>query len=368
MISRHIFVVNYILTIVWGIVFLYSSGPDISQKTKLWNRKRFIVIVCLQWVLISSLRADIVGADTINYVKLFDKHAQWSWNSIFRSLRTNYLKSIAAGSDEYEPGYIFLEKLISTISTNHAFYKFVIAAIWMGFLGRYLYRNSEDPCVSFIIYSGLFYNLFSLTGHRQTVSAAIGVLYAFEFIKERKLVPFVVCVMISAFFHRSTLALLPFYFLARKRITISYIRFIVGIVGIMIIFRDRIFDYVKRASGYSQYSGTYGFAQRTFIFILLLLTIVLLYARNRILNCHKDSLIYFNGLIFAWAMVPFAMVSPTSMRLVYDFGLVIMLIVPAYLNSIEDHATRRIIRFVIIAVFAYFVIMRTPEYYFFWQA
>ena len=364
--ANNIFFINFLLTLFWGVLLLYSyKGDDEAEKKK--RKILFIIIVCIQWILISGLRADFVGADTFNYMEIFDKHINWSWNKVFLSLKNNYLKSVASGSDEYEPGYILLEKVISVFTANHIAYKFIIAIIWMAALGRYLYLNSEDPCLSFVIYSGLFYNMFSLTGYRQVVSAAIGVLLAFEFIKKRNFKAFLITVLIAAMFHRSTLIIIPFYFLARKKITTNYILTLVGIVGVTVAFRNQIFNYIKVIAGYEEYTGTYGFAQGTFVIILTLLTIVLVSYRDRVLQHNEDAIIYYNGLVLTWFMVPMAMVSPTSMRLVYDFGFVLLLIVPAYVESMTIKTNKLIIRVVIFVIFGYFVLTRTPEYLFFWQ-
>lgn len=363
----HIFFLNFILTLWWGLLLLYSKHADQSDKAYNRRKKWFVIIVCLQWILISGLRADTVGADTANYMRLFDNHASWSWEQVISGLKNNYLASVAANSDEYEPGYILLEKIIGSFTHNHVIYKLIIASIFMSAFGYYIYDNSQDPCLSFVLYEGFFYNMFSLTGYRQTVSVAIGILWAYKFIKERKPIPFFITVFIAAMFHKSTLIIIPFYFIANKKITGRYIAGMASIIFGLIVLRTRLFNVVKVLVGYEQYSGTYGFAQQTFLFLLLVITIAVICFKKQIIEYDEKTVIYYNGLILAWMMMPFAMVSPTAMRLVYDFAFVLTLLVPSFVYSLYMRSNRRIIYWGIILVFGYFILTRTPEYLFFWQ-
>lgn len=364
LISEHIFFLNFILTLFWGVIFLYSSRQNDNPNAYMQRKKIFIIIVCVQWILISGLRADTVGADTENYMRLFDQHSTWPWDRVLDGLTENYLVS---GTDDYEPGYILLEKIISTITSSHLVYKFVIAIIFMAAFGYYVYKNSVDPCLSFVLYDGIFYNMFSLTGYRQTISVAIAVLFGYKFVKARKFVPFIITVLIAALFHRSILIIIPFYFIANKKQTIPYIVTVITMVVALIAVRNPMFQVVKGIVGYEQYSGTYGFAQQTFVALLIILTCVVYYFKDQILRRYNTAVQYYNGLILAWFMVPFAMVSPTSMRLVYNFAFVLVLLVPALVNSFRKATNRYIVYWAIIIVFGYFILTRSPEYMFYWQ-
>ena len=362
--ESNIFVVNFLFTIVWGIIFLYSKHyndtPQKQQKRKLW----FVIVVCVQWILISGLRADTVGADTSNYIRLFETHNAMSWKDIFLSIK-DYYTGVGAIVSDYEPGYILLEKFIGIFSQSPIVYQFVIATIFMAALGRYIYKYSDEPCLSFIIYDALFYNMFSLTGYRQVVSAAIGILLGYEMVRKRKVGTFLVLIVISSLFHKSTLIFLLFYFFANKKITKKYVLLMAGITSVMLVARRQLFDYVKILVGYEEYSGNYGFAQLTFTILLLALTIFSLYLKPQILRYKEEAIHYYNGLILMWMMMPFAMVSPTSMRLVYDFGFVLLLLIPTILKSFKIRNNRVILYFVIVLLFGYFIVTKTPNYQFY---
>ena len=367
LLTDYMFFLNFIFTLIWGLVLLYAYYRNDTEKAYIKRKKIFVIIVCIQWILISGLRANSVGADTVNYMTLFEEHRNWSWPKVLTGLFTNFLSSAGSGTSDYEPGYILLEKIIGSFTSNQVLYKMIIAIIFMSAFGYYIYHNSVDPCLSFVIYDGLFYNMFSLTGYRQTVSVAIAVLYGYKFIKSRKLIPFIVTVLVAALFHRSILIMLPFYFLANKKQTIRYVGGAAAVVVAMIVFRNPLFNFVKVMVGYEQYSGTYGFAQQTFVLLLVVLTATIYYFKDQILAYNETAVQYYNGLILAWTMVPFAIVSPTSMRLVYNFAFVLVLIVPTLVSSFRKPGNRYLVYWAIVLLFGYFIFTRSPSYMFYWQ-
>ena len=365
----NIFLNNFVLTLIWGLVLLVPGKRGTEQYQR--RKKQFIIIVCAQWVLISTLRADSVGADTANYMRLFDMHNAFSWSDLMNAAKQSYLAGGA--STDYELGYIILEKLIGTFTSSHLVYKFLVATIFMSAFGSFLYKNSEDPFLSFMIYDALMYNMFSLTGYRQVVSVAIGILLGYEFVKKQKLIPFLTLVFFASLFHRTTLVFIPFYFLANKKATTGYVVTALVVVAALILTRNSLFAYVKVLLDYDQYSGTYGFAQQTFLALLVLLTVAVMICRPQMMRYASNRGIaniehFYNALILTWIMVPFAMVSPTSMRLVYDFGFIsLLLIVPIMVKSFPKQNNRVIAYALLIVLFGYFIATKSLDYQFFWQ-
>lgn len=348
-------------------ILLYKPQTDlnVSAEEIQIKKKYFIILQCIQWILISCLRSDFVGSDTINYTRIFEIHANISWKECFESFKAFFLEE---NYDRFEPGYILFEKLVSLIWNNQGFYKFVIAAIFMNSLGRFIYKNSDDPFLAFLLYSGLFYNMFSLTGYRQVLSVTIGIFWAYEYIKQRKFVKFLILVLLAAMIHKSTLIFIVFYFISRKEITTSYV--IVSILAIigMVAFRNQLFGFVKVIVGYDEFGIESGFSQRNFLLLFTILSIVSLWRCPYVLKSCPEAKVYYNGLIMSAAMIPFAMVSPTSMRLVYDFGFMFMLLVPKVFHSFSDKRDTLIAYACSILIFGFFVATKAVPYEFFWQA
>lgn len=361
----NIFILNYILMIAEAVLLIYKprSNPQMTESMRRKRKKRFVILVCLQWILISGLRHDYVGNDTANYMRIFENHVMWSWERVFKNFSEYYLH----GGDEFEPGYILLEKLLGTFSQSHEVYKFAVAVIFMTSMGVFIYRNSDDPFMSFVLYGGMFYTMFSLTGFRQVLSVAVGVFWSFEFVKKRKFVPFLLLVLIGATLHKSTLIFILFYFIANKKITKPYVVSVIVCVIVMAIYRDNIFDYVKVVFGYDQYSVMENVSQKNFLFMFTVLVLMSMWRYRYVVQKNKDADIYYNALIMSAVMIPFAMANPTAMRLVYDFALILMLLLPSVLESFSNDKDRMIIYSAIVVVFGYFILTKAPDYIFYWE-
>ncbi len=364
-IVTNIFIVNFILILVWGILLIYGGAENEEQKQN--QKKVFVIIACVQWILISGLRADSVGADTENYMNFFDFHSKLSWGEVFASIK-NYFLTGQADTNMYldtEPLFIVFNKFVSTITTNHVAYKFIIAIIFMSALGRYVYKYSEDPCLSFAIYGSLFYNMFSLTGYRQVLAVAI-ILFAFRFIRERKLVPFLIALIFGFLMHKTTLIFILLYILANKKITMPYIMLILSVFFVMIIFNRQVFELVRGIVGYDEYVGNYGFRQYMFTIFYVCVTAVSFWKFKEVTEKDPQAVQYYNGLILSWLMFPFIIQSPSSLRLVYNFGFVLLLLLPKVINAFTEKKDRAFIYLIIYIVLGVQATLSSFEYSFFW--
>lgn len=359
---------NFILTLIEAAIFIYKPKDNlgISSETKLKYKKSFIRIVCLQWILLSGLRANTVGADTITYKIIFENHIQLSWEQVFEKFKQYYTDS--ARYEDVEPGYIFLEKLVSVFTTEYSVFKYVIASIFMCSFGVWLYKNSEDPFLSMLIYDGMMFYMFSFTGYRQVISVAIALFWGYDFIKKRKFIPYLIVVLFSSIFHKSSLIYLGFYFMANIKMSKGYVISVVAAAVVMIILKNQLFDYVKALVGYDEYGAMSGFSQRNFIIMFAAYILFAIWRYPMVIKKHPNSLIYYNGMIMAVFMLAFAMVTPTAMRLVYDFLFFHMLLLPYLVQSFENKKDRFIVYSVLFVVFLYFIAFKREPYEFYWQS
>lgn len=359
-IVSNLFVVNFILVLIWGVILIYNGNAEKNKKT-------FVIIVCVQWILISGLRADSVGADTGNYMNIFDYHSSMSWTRVFSEIKNYFIG--ATSTDAYsglEPLFVLFNKLVSVFTTNHVLYKFIVAIIFTVALGKYIYKYSTDPCLSFAIYGSLFYNMFSLTGYRQVLAVAL-ILYGYKFIRERKLIPFLVLVLISSLFHKTSLMFILLYVLANKKLKPMYLLFIAMMFAVMLIFNNRIFNIVKNIFGYDEYAGNYGFKQLTFTILYSALTIVAFWKYKDVVKEDPSALQLYNGLLLSWIMFPFVLESPSALRLVYNFGFVILPLVPKILKTFNEGNERQIVYLAIYALFGVQILLSGFAYSFFWM-
>ena len=365
----NIYFLNYCLIIIEGIFLVYKpqANNQLTQQQKDKRKLHFVVIACIQWILISGLRADVVGMDTINYLQNFDSHCKLPWDSVLRNM-VDYYKW-GGLYDYFEPGYLLYERLMGAISTNHEFYKFSVAIIFMAAFGRFVYKNAQDPVMSFALYSSFFYNMFSLTGYRQVLSVSIGILWAYEYVKNRNLIKFIIAVLIASTIHKSTLMFLPFYFLANLKISKKYMFAVAAVAMFFLIFKNRIFSIVSMLVGYDEYSALDVGSPITFTIFLGIIYVLVVAKYNDVIQITNTKHInqYYNGFFIAVMIVFAAYVNPTAMRMVYDFLFMLMPLLGEVLKSFKRQENRTCAYLLAFLALGSRLLYGATPYMFFWE-
>lgn len=158
-------------------------------------------------VLLAGLRFRYVGTDTNNYIYAFEK-LQYSG--------ANFLTNTTS----HEAGYILLQNITMLFSREYWALLTAIALVGVSFYFYTIKRLSPNIIVSVFLYITLASYLFAFNGARQGLAASVfGV--ALIYLIEKKLVKFVIWVLIASLFHRTVLVMLPFYFLLRFRFSVK---------------------------------------------------------------------------------------------------------------------------------------------------
>ncbi len=365
--TNTIFIVNILLDILWAWIFLYMNNNSRTEERKRKNKKIFCILASLQWILISGLRAEWVGNDTINYLGNFKAHCDMEWSKVFG----NFLKYYAPGGDpsqHFEPGYVLFERIVGIFTQSGIGLNFAVAIVFMSAFGRFIYKNSTDPFVSYMIYSGFLYFMFSLTGYRQVLSVAVSILIGYEYIKERKFFKFMICILIGAMLHKSALIFTVFYFLANKKITKSYIAVVcIASIGFL-VFRGPMFNLVTALVGYD-YEAISSGTPTTFAALLAIIMVVSIVLYKKVFEIDTTGYAqhYYNGLFIAAMGLFAAFVNPTALRVVYNFMFLMLLLVPRLLDTFVGAKNRLIAYGVLVAIFIYYIFTTTTPYHFFWE-
>ena len=146
----NVFLVNVLLTFLWAFVFLLMVGKDKGKKL-------FCVFASVQWILISGLRGMTVAEDMYAYETKFREVAKTSWTDIFDNFYFVYIEG--EGKD---PGYDVFEKIIQLFTSNFHVFIFIVAVLFFVTMGVWIYKNSQMPLMSFIIFDSFLYSFFAL--------------------------------------------------------------------------------------------------------------------------------------------------------------------------------------------------------------
>lgn len=230
------YVVAY--SLMFGATILSQKNTDKKQASKI-----YMIFFAVLWIGMLALRHPSVGGD-LGYA-VGEGYLQ-GYQEIGRY---NLLEILFSHYKNYERGYMWLNWLLNWFSSNYWLLLAACAAIQMGIISMWIYRNSKHPFLSTLIYLGLPCFVLNFSGLRQAVAIAITVA-SFEFLKERKLLPFAAMVLLAAGFHDTAvvfLAAYPIYWFK----TNSWMRKLSLLVPILVFaFKYKIFNLMMTLVGW----------------------------------------------------------------------------------------------------------------------
>lgn len=192
-----IYIINQILILQWA-VFLCVFHPT-KRKTLL-----FLFLSFSQMFLLSLFRLNI-GYDFQMYVEGFYRMAVSSFSEL------SYF--------DWEIGFVLFTKLVAFFTKEHTVYLGIISAFCLGSVAWFIYKHSKIPWLSAILYINLYFFYLSMNFLRQAIAISI-TLFAWQYLKGRRFLPFAVIVGIAALFHSTALILIPVYFLVKIKPTL----------------------------------------------------------------------------------------------------------------------------------------------------
>ena len=209
------------LCLFCGIIvayFLICSNKR-TQKRELL----FLRLVFLAFFVIMATRGFTIGTDTPMYLKLFKKCAQGMWG-------------VVKFGGYFEPGYLALNVILSYLSKRMRFFIVITSLIICGSFYRFIKENSKNYFLSVLIFVGLLFIYSAMNITRQFIAISI-VLLGFKYIKEKKLIEYILVVVAASFFHSSAWTALIVYPLCNLKYSRAKIVLLsmIGIVAAIMI-------------------------------------------------------------------------------------------------------------------------------------
>lgn len=349
-----VYLVNIALILFWRLYYTQNRGAD--------PRRSFCRIVAIQWILISGLRGWSVGADTYAYYDIFENMKSTSWKSVLGDT-FNYL---FRGLSTKDPGYEVLTKLIQVVFKDYQLFLLIIAILFMTMMAIWIYRNSASPCTSFILFSTLFYSFYAITGHRQTIATALVTFVGYDLIRQRKLWRFLAVVFVAFLIHKSSLVVLPLYFIAGLPVTMGYMILCAVIVVVVAVLGKRFYGPIALWIGYSEKQVDSVGGAETYALLLVLLCIVIWILYPRIKNHRDDAPLLFHINIMTLISGLLVLQNQGFMRIQQYFSLFLMITVPEVINTVKREY--RLLVYLLFGMVMILYLMRNnPQYEFFFM-
>ena len=202
--------------VIYWATCLVSIGITLFLRrciggTSFLQRHKWIsaIICAFPLMLLSSLRYGI-GSDYESYEQIY--------RLIGATMRNAHI---------YEPVFSYLIMFMNRLGLDFQWFIVFTSVVFLLLVYTVILEYSKSPCLSIYLLLAMTFFFQSTNIIRQMVACAI-CLYSIQYIKERKLISFIVCVLLAFGFHTSGILFLPAYFLYRKRFNIKF--YIISIV------------------------------------------------------------------------------------------------------------------------------------------
>ncbi len=270
-------------------------GVGICEIKK--SRRNDAIFLCVTSVLlvtIASLRADTVGVDyNFVYAPFFKNVCEQGFSYVFSTQNAYFL----------EISYSAINYLVSLFTDDVRILMLVIAMLSTALTSTLLYKYCAVPWIGMFVYVSFGFFGNSMSFIRQSLGIAV-FLFALQFVREKKILPYILLVLLAATFHKSLLVMLPFYFLAWIPINwkslLSY-----GVATVLVmIFSWQLFYFVTDTLGifsfYNTFQGMYYMNPRNWqtAAVPVLCGIASVVLARLLLKRNPKNLVYVNFAVF----------------------------------------------------------------------
>ena len=200
-------------TLLFSFLLLTSLCTRlITEVTKNKGYERvgywFSILVLM---FLSAFRAESVGNDTHEYLRIFREIAE-----------------ISDSGSRYEIGYVWLNKIISFISNNPQSIIIVTSVIIFYSYGHFMWKYSKSPWLSLFIFFAFNGFAFALSGIRQSMALVI-LLYSYDYFQKKKYIKSLICILFATTFHITAILFIIIFLWRRIKINMRTICF--AIIG-----------------------------------------------------------------------------------------------------------------------------------------
>ena len=337
---------------MWIYLANYFSLP--IYRTVLKNKKTFCIIVSLQLFLILALRdTAMVDVD----IPVYDKAFQMVQNFSFSNLLSEINFFTQGGSIRFEGGYVIFCWLISHIGIGFHGLLVFCAAINCVSVGRFIYKYSGNPLLSFSIF--IAFNMYTYCFYilRQSLALSI-ILWSVPFMLEGKRIKAMLIILLASCFHLTALILIPLLFVFNTPITRKKFVY-VSITGIFLTFVSPfIYSNIisKILVNFGVYYTDVHFRLNNFVILITIFAILIfMFIDFKIFDDKSLNLVCW-GFLFLFLVEPFGMCNEVFARSTELYTIFIVILIPEIIRRYKDHKISQLTNsLVYVLMFGYLV-------------
>jgi transmembrane protein EpsG len=249
--------VYYLLIALWGAIYISTSKIDDARKNFLHS-----ALFGFTMFLVMGLRDRSVGVDISQYLDLFDNNRYLFYGSY----------------NKLEYGFHAYMRIMSFLGLKGQSFILITSLIISVSFARFFYKYSANVGLSFYLHLTIGLFIVTLSALRQSIAICL-ILFAIDYILERKPVKFLIVVYLASTFHFSAIVFLPVYFCTKINM-VSYHRLFIILLSLfsLLFLKEMLMSFVQNFIP-EQYMAHYGAlsdkARMNFLLVLISLAIPL---------------------------------------------------------------------------------------------
>lgn len=302
----------YYCALIILIIFFRILTFSLQNK----GQKIFFILTTLIVIVFQGLRSYSVGTDLVAYIP--------GYIEIGKHVPIN----LSATYNNFEIGYILLNKFIYLLGFNKRAFLIIVAIIIQVPIFKTMYAYSENPLLSVFAYFAFGNFIMTFSGLRQAIAMSI-CFFSYKFIKNKNAIKFAFMILLACFFHKSAVicfVLYPLYYLKIKNI----FPLALLVVGICFLFRNQILAILSRVFFGEAQEGHSTGAYTMFIMFLLLYIMA-----NVLQSDDKDYNGLTNILLMIVCIYCLASIHMSVTRLAYPLSLYLTIFIPKVVNNVK---------------------------------
>ena len=299
---------------------LFQEKKTAEKKVSVFPLDVFFLI----FLIILSLRSVQCGIDLKNYQYFFRQVQGIGFFDLF----SRYL----------EPGYFVLAKITQIFSQNFQVLIALISFLTVIPLWKFYRKETTNAYLTLILFATVAPFTVYFSGLRQILAVTLGIS-AYHYTKQKKLVQFVVIVLLAYVCHQSALLLLALYPVYHLKLNKNTFYFAVPALLTVVFFGKEIFKmllpllgerYIQR---YSDLTSTGAYT----VLILLFVFAIYSYIIPDEKTLDVETLGLRNILLLCVAIQSFAPVNSIAMRMNYYFLIFLPILIPKIAGAAKPH-------------------------------
>ena len=310
------------------------------------HSKKYILICGVLVAAFSALRSPLTGtSDNYFYTIWYLDLQQYKSFKDYYDLNLSQYDFLSS-----EAGYYFVMWFFGHFLKDGQ-WAIVISSLFITFATcRFIYRNSANVPLSLTIYVCLGLFTFNMNGMRQAMAMSV-CLFAYEFARDRKLVPFILTVVIAMLFHKTAMCFLPMFIVPRlKNNVLSWFIYVVGLV-LCLLYIDQIITGYYELSGEDYSDNEIATGGGLFVILLYIGTIAITVFKRQILKREVARTAMFATLVGLVSYLARFIGSGIMERISFYYFYFPLLLIPEAFEELEEHEYKVVeILFVIGAV------------------